>query len=388
MNTLSKAKNIKVKVLGIGGAGNNMINSIIQNNEFNTENIEFWALNTDLQHLNKDDNFCNNKLLLINSHNNGGGAGGNPLIGKECALNTKDEILKILQDTELLVLAAGLGGGTGTGATPVIAEWAKKLGIITIAILTTPFEFEGSGKFNIALDGLGEIKKQTNSFSIVQNQSMLDNYPDLPYDDALKLANNKLKHLIYSISKILYSSWSINIDFNDLINTIKNGSNLFVAHSRYSGTNRVKNAINNIIKDNPFKITPNNTYKSVLIFFELDSRGSLKEVNDAISMLRNYFGENVYIKFGIINNCWNHKNDDFFAISVIAGQDSFIDESQITLQNINNSLKNTIKNDDSQTYETNSDHQEIGLEMINDKSHKNKESSDEDYSDNIPSFFS
>lgn len=320
MNDSTVFPSLKVKVFGIGGAGNNAINNIIADDEFDSSTIEFWAINTDSQHLQDNRNKCQNKLLLANPIYNGCGAGGDLKVGKECALNSIDQIKEILADTNVLILAAGLGGGTGTGATPVIADIAKKMGILTIAVLTTPFDMEGEIKKSIALSGISEIKNYANSYSLVSNQQILETYKDFPLNMAMRMADKKLKNLIKNVIDILNLSWFINVDFHDLKNVLENGQNTFIGYAKTSGTDKVKKAVEEVISDNISEIKSNNSYKNLLVSFHIDSKGTLTEINEAIELLKEHFGADTHIKFGIINDDWTDEREDFFTIGIIAGQ--------------------------------------------------------------------
>ncbi|ADR25009.1 cell division protein FtsZ [Mycoplasmopsis bovis] len=320
MNDSTVFPNLKVKVFGIGGAGNNAINNIIADDQFDSSAIEFWAINTDSQHLQDNRNKCENKLLLANPIYSGCGAGGDPKVGKECALNSIDQIKEILADTNVLILAAGLGGGTGTGATPVIADVAKKMGILTIAILTTPFDMEGEIKKSIALAGINEIKNHSNSYSLVSNQQILETYKDFPLNMAMQMADKKLKNLIKNVIDIINLSWFINIDFHDLKNVLENGQNTFIGYAKTSGSDKVKKAVDEVVSDNISEIKSNNNYKNLLVSFHIDSKGTLTEINEAIELLKEHFGTDTHIKFGIINDAWTDEREDFFTIGIIAGQ--------------------------------------------------------------------
>ncbi|MBZ4195637.1 cell division protein FtsZ [Mycoplasma tauri] len=343
MDLKSENKNIKVKVFGIGGAGTNAVNYLIDNNSVENTDIDLWVINTDIQDLESSKNKCKNKILLTSEQSRGYGSGSDPRIGKECAFNSQKEIKEALEGTDVLVITAGLGGGTGTGATSAIAQIARDMNILTIAVLFTPFSFEGKLKLNIANKGLEEIKEVANSYIVISNQEIFNSYSQLPIDAAFKMANKQLINLIRTIDEILNKEWDINVDFNDFKNLISNGKNTVATHVQTSGNERVKQAVLQIIKENNLdKLNPQ--FKNVIVSFKLDSKGTLGEVSQAIDMLQEYLNDDVFIKTGMIKSVKNDTRESFFIMNFLAGQGEF--SAYDLLNNNSNNIEKSMNEKD------------------------------------------
>lgn len=214
--------NIKIKVLGVGGGGCNAINRMI---EYGLKNIEFWAFNTDVQIL--ELNQAPNKLQIGKSLTGGRGAGGIIEVGEKAAIEMQTEIIKTIQGADLLFLTAGLGGGTGTSAIPIIADCAKSLGILTVAVVTESFDFEGNRCQAEALKGLAKFESVVDSIIVVPNYELLNiTTKNTTIKNASTLAEEILLKSVQGISDILTPPGVINIDFADLKNIIRNAVNL------------------------------------------------------------------------------------------------------------------------------------------------------------------
>ena len=238
----------KIKVIGVGGGGNNAVNRMI---ESGVKGVEFIVANTDLQVLNASK--ASNKLQIGKTITNGLGAGANPEVGRSEAQNTQEDIQRLLNDgTKMAFVTAGMGGGTGTGAAPVIAGIAKSMGILTVGIITIPFYFEKRKKIVKALQGVEEMRKNVDALLIVNNERLCDVYADseITVKDAFKLADKVLSDATKSISELITVEGTINLDFRDIETTIKSGGGAIMAMGRASGEGRVQNAILNAL-DSP-----------------------------------------------------------------------------------------------------------------------------------------
>lgn len=203
---------IKIKVIGVGGAGGNAINSMI---ESGVNGVEYIAANTDAQDL--DRSLADVRLHLGGELTQGLGAGADPEIGRKAAEESKEDIKKLLDGTKLLFITAGMGGGTGTGATPVIASIAKELGILTVAVVTKPFKYEGKKRSKNAELGITELKKFVDSYIVVPNEKLKE-LPDkkITLLNAFEESNNILKIGIKGIADLMLTSGLINLDFADI----------------------------------------------------------------------------------------------------------------------------------------------------------------------------
>ena len=242
--TEDTTKNI-IKVIGVGGGGCNAVKNMYAEG---IVNVSFAVCNTDSQSLSKSP--VPVKIMLGKS---GLGAGANPEVGRSEAQNTQEDIKKLLDDgTKMVFVTAGMGGGTGTGAAPVIAGIAKGMGILTVGIITIPFYFEKRKKIVKALQGVEEMRKNVDALLIVNNERLCDVYADseITVKDAFKLADKVLSDATKSISELITVEGTINLDFRDIGTTIKSGGGAIMAMGRASGEGRVQSAIKNAL-DSP-----------------------------------------------------------------------------------------------------------------------------------------
>ncbi len=242
--TEDTTKNI-IKVIGVGGGGCNAVKNMYSEG---IVNVSFAVCNTDSQSLSKSP--VPVKIMLGKS---GLGAGANPEVGRSEAQNTQEDIKRLLDDgTKMAFVTAGMGGGTGTGAAPVIAGIAKSMGILTVGIITIPFYFEKRKKIVKALQGVEEMRKNVDALLIVNNERLCDVYADseITVKDAFKLADKVLSDATKSISELITVEGTINLDFRDIETTIKSGGGAIMAIGRASGEGRVQNAILNAL-DSP-----------------------------------------------------------------------------------------------------------------------------------------
>lgn len=242
--TEDTTKNI-IKVIGVGGGGCNAVKNMYSEG---IVNVSFAVCNTDSQSLSKSP--VPVKIMLGKS---GLGAGANPEVGRSEAQNTQEDIQRLLNDgTKMAFVTAGMGGGTGTGAAPVIAGIAKSMGILTVGIITIPFYFEKRKKIVKALQGVEEMRKNVDALLIVNNERLCDVYADseITVKDAFKLADKVLSDATRSISELITVEGTINLDFRDIETTIKSGGGAIMAMGRASGEGRVQNAILNAL-DSP-----------------------------------------------------------------------------------------------------------------------------------------
>lgn len=242
--TEDTTKNI-IKVIGVGGGGCNAVKNMYSEG---IVNVSFAVCNTDSQSLSKSP--VPVKIMLGKS---GLGAGANPEVGRSEAQNTQEDIKRLLDDgTKMAFVTAGMGGGTGTGAAPVIAGIAKSMGILTVGIITIPFYFEKRKKIVKALQGVEEMRKNVDALLIVNNERLCDVYADseITVKNAFKLADKVLSDATKSISELITVEGTINLDFRDIETTIKSGGGAIMAMGRASGEGRVQNAIKNAL-DSP-----------------------------------------------------------------------------------------------------------------------------------------
>ncbi|HNX38115.1 MAG TPA: cell division protein FtsZ [Candidatus Cloacimonadota bacterium] len=233
-----------IKIVGIGGAGGNAINTMINNNLFG---VEFIAANTDSSDIQKSQ--AKMTLQLGKKITRGLGTGANPEMGSRAAEESKDEIKSNLQDADMVFIAAGMGGGTGTGGAPVLAKIAREMGILTLGIVTTPFSFEGQKRQDNAAEGIRNLKEYVDTLIVIPNEKLNDIYPDLSLIEAFQHADNILFEAAKAVSDIINLTGYINVDFADVKAITQNmGYALMgtgIAEGENKAVNAAKAAINN-----------------------------------------------------------------------------------------------------------------------------------------------
>jgi len=234
---------VRLKLIGVGGAGCNTVNRLVTGGLYGAVTI---AANTDKQHL--DTIRAHQKILLGPSVTKFHGAGGNPEIGRVAAEESIEEISGALQDSDLVFIAAGLGGGTGTGAAPLVAKVAKELGAIVVGVVTMPFRFEGNVRRRIAIKGLEELQKYTNTVVVIDNNRLLELYPQYNLKTAFSLADEVINNMILSITESIVKPSLINIDFEDFKAVVSQGKLASLGIGRSSSPNRAEEATFNALQ--------------------------------------------------------------------------------------------------------------------------------------------
>ncbi|MDD4120057.1 MAG: cell division protein FtsZ [Clostridia bacterium] len=293
MTTASGIANIKV--IGVGGGGNNAINRMIFSG---VTSATFIAANTDMQALNMS--HAQIKLQLGSTLTKGLGAGSDPEIGKRAAEESKEEIKAILQETDLLFITAGMGGGTGTGAAPVIAEMAKEMGILTVAVVTKPFErFEGRVRMDNAEKGISELKKYVDTLLVIPNEKLQQFMPKgTPFIKAFQAADDVLRQGIQGISEIIMTPSLINLDFNDIKTIIKAQGNAHIGIGRGKGERRTFDAVKQAVQSTLLETNIGGA-TGILIYVAGDQGLTMDEVYDSVGLIREVVSQEAKIIFGM-----------------------------------------------------------------------------------------
>ncbi len=289
-------KNLKpsLTVMGIGGAGNNAVNNMIQSN---LNNVDFIVANTDAQAL--ENSLCYNRIQLGLEKTKGLGAGADPVIGKDAAEESIDLISEELRNTNMLFLTAGLGGGTGTGALPVIASIAKKLGIVTVAIVSTPFNFEGTKRMNLALQGLEEVKDNVDTLLIIPNQNLFKvSNEQTSFAEAFKKADNVLFDGVKGLTDLITQPGLINLDFADVRTVIKEMGFAMMGTAVAEGDNKAVEASNLALTNPLIENIDMNTAKGVIVNISGGNDMTLLEVDHAANIIRQSVNQEANIIFG------------------------------------------------------------------------------------------
>jgi len=265
-----------IKVVGCGGGGGNAVNRMI---EAQIKNVEFIAINTDLQALHGSK--TNERLAIGQKVTRGLGSGGRPEIGEQAAEEDKELITNALRGADMVFVTAGMGGGTGTGSAPVVAKIARELGALTVAVVTTPFDFEGPVRMRQAKSGLEKLKDQVDSLIVIPNQQILkvvDKNTSVP--DAFRFADDVLRQGVEGISNIITNAGSVNTDFADVKNTMQGQGNAIFGIGVGEGENRAVDAATKAISNPMLEDSHIDGAKNLLINICASEKASMAEVND------------------------------------------------------------------------------------------------------------
>ena len=322
----SKLGAAKITVIGAGGGGNNAVDRMVEDG---VEAIEFVCANTDHQALERS--IAPTRIQLGDKLTKGLGAGGDPEVGRRAAEESKDEIKQLLTDTDMLFVTAGMGGGTGTGSAPVIASIAREMGILTVAVVTKPFRFEGTHRMKNALSGIAELKKYVDTLVVIPNQRLLEIIDrNTSMLQAFKKADETLRQGVQGIADLISKPGQINLDFADVY-TVMSGKGLAhmgVGHA--TGKDKAEVAAEMAIKS-PLLETSIKGAKSVLISIAGDPNFSLMETDTAITYITETIDPNAEIIYG---TTINDDLDDEVVITVIAtGLDDESVHSNPSIQN-------------------------------------------------------
>lgn len=303
-------KIVNLKVVGVGGAGNNAINRMVEDK---VKNVEFVAINTESKvlRLSKAD-----KIVQIGKETTRGlSTGGIVEIGEMAARENIEDIEKALYDTDMLFITAGMGGGTGTGAAPVVAEVAKKLGILTVGIVTKPFIFEGIRKMNQAKRGIEELRKYVDALIVISNDKLLKTIEkNSTIIEAFKLADGTLKQGVVGITTLLSTAGLVNVDFNDVRSVMQNTGMAHLGMCEKTGEEAIKEAAKGAAQ-NALSETKINGAKGVIINISGSKELSLAEINSALTEITDDIDENATIIFGTIID---EKLKDKIVVTIIA----------------------------------------------------------------------
>ena len=274
--------NASIKVVGVGGGGGNAVQHMV---DVGIEGANFISVNTDKQALDK--NGAGTKLVLGMEITNGLGAGANPQVGREAALEDRDKLREMLKGTDMVFVTAGMGGGTGTGAAPIVAQVAKELGILTVAVVTKPFELEGSKRMKIAQEGIKELIEEVDSLITIPNQKLLEVLgEDCSMLEAFKQANDVLAGAVRGISDIIIKPGLINVDFADVKTVMSEKGTAMMGTGTASGPDRARIAAEHAVASKLLEDISLQDAKGVLVNITAGpelSLGEIKAVGDCIS---------------------------------------------------------------------------------------------------------
>src|SRR5947208_1409265 len=287
--------NARIKVVGIGGGGSNAVNRMIRSK---LRGVEFIAINTDLQALAHSE--AQTKMNIGKKLTRGLGAGGNPTIGREAAEESQQELSELLSGADMVFLTAGMGGGTGSGAAPVVAEIARNNGALTIGVVTKPFTFEGTRRRAIAEEAATTLKEKVDTLIIIPNQRLLDvTDKKVPFTEALKIADDVLRQGVQGISDLIVQPGLINLDFADVKAVMSGQGAALMGIGFGSGDQRAADAARDAVAS-PLLETSIDGARGILFNITGGTDLTLHEVNEAAEIVRAAADKDANIIFGTV----------------------------------------------------------------------------------------
>ena len=303
-------KVVKIKVIGVGGAGNNVINRMIASG---VSGVEFVAINTDKQDLNKST--CKNKIQIGEKLTGGMGAGSKPEIGQKSAEESKNAIAQVLEDTDMVFITAGMGGGTGTGAAPTIADIAREAGILTVGVVTKPFKFEGKRRMDQAMVGINELLGKVDSLLIIPNDRLkYATDQKVTLANAFEIADDVLRQAVTSISDLIKNTGFINLDFADVTCIMKDAGFAHMGVGHAAGKGKAEDAARMAVAS-PLMETSINGARGVLINITGSEDMGLEDVETAANLVQEAAHPDANIIFGA---SFDPSLDDEIRVTVIA----------------------------------------------------------------------
>ena len=286
----------KIKVFGVGGGGCNAVNRMINDG---VQGVEFYICNTDLQCLNQSK--CQNKIVLGKNTTKGLGAGANPDVGAKAANESEEEIRKAVSGADMVFIACGEGGGTGTGGAPVIAKCAKEAGALTVGVVTTPFKFEGRKRNEHAKEGLDQLRKYIDSLIIVSNDKLLSVIGKIPMAEAFREADNVLRQGVQTITDLIAVPAFINLDFADVRSVMQNRGTALIGIGMANGENKAKDATMRALKS-PLLEAQIRGAKAAIVNITGGPNISIYDSSLAVEQIKEAAGDDIDIIYGVAIN--------------------------------------------------------------------------------------
>ena len=338
ITTNEQDQNAKIIVIGVGGAGNNAVNRMIDEQ---ITGVEFIGINSDKQAL----QLCKapNTIQIGEKLTKGLGAGAQPEVGEKAAEENVEELRQAIQGADMVFVTCGMGGGTGTGATPVVAKISKELGILTVGVVTKPFKFEGKARMNNAMSGIDKLKANVDTLIVIPNDKLLqivDKKTTIP--DALKKADEVLQQAVQGITDLITVPGLINLDFADIKTVMENKGVAHIGIGTATGDDKAIEAVQQAVTS-PLLETTIEGASHVIINISGDI--SLIEANEAAEYVQNLTGESANIIFGAM---FDDSEEDTCSITVIAT--GIEEKSGVDVNNVMANLKSSVKKPAATTY--------------------------------------
>lgn len=301
---------VEIKVIGVGGAGNNVVNRMVK---AGTQGVQFIAVNTDKPALSIS--AADEKIQIGEKLTHGQGAGADPEIGRKAAEESRNNIAKALENTDMVFLAAGMGGGTGTGASPIIADIAKELGVLTVGVVTKPFSFEGKRRMMQAEEGINNLLGKVDSLLIIPNDRIkMATDQKLTFANAFEIADDVLLQAVTSISDLVKNTGFINLDFADITSIMKDAGYAHMGVGHAAGKNKADDAARAAVSS-PLMETSINGARGVLVNITGSIDIDLDDIETAASLVHEAAHPDANIIFGA---SFDENMDDEIRVTVIA----------------------------------------------------------------------
>ena len=301
---------VRIKVIGVGGGGNNVVNRMVRSG---TRGVDFVAVNTDKQALNVSS--ATYKIQIGEKLTHGQGAGSDPEVGRKSAEESRAQISKALEDTDMVFITAGMGGGTGTGGAPIVAEIAREQGILTVGVVTKPFGFEGRRRMQQAEKGIEELQGKVDSLVIIPNERLKHATDQkITFANAFEIADDVLRQAVQSISDLIRDTGFINLDFADVTAIMKNAGMAHMGVGRAAGKGKAEEAARMAISS-PLLETSIHGARGVLINVTGSMDIGLEEVEQAASLVQDTVHPDALTIFGAT---FDESMDDEIRVTVIA----------------------------------------------------------------------
>ncbi|MGX5174682.1 cell division protein FtsZ [Aliikangiella sp. IMCC44653] len=332
-------ENAVIKVVGVGGGGGNAVEHMLK---ANVDGVEFICANTDAQALNRS--LARTTIQLGSSITKGLGAGANPEVGREAAIEDRERIAEILRDTDMVFITAGMGGGTGTGAAPVIAEIAKEMGVLTVAVVTKPFFFEMKKRMQVAEAGIEELRQHVDSLIIVPNDKVLNVMKGKKLTEAFKAANDVLHGAVQGIAELMTCPGLINVDFADVRTVMSEKGTSMMGNGIGSGEDRAKRAAELAVSSPLLEDVDLAGAKGILVNITSGEDMSIDEFSDVGSVIQEFAADDATV---VIGTAIDPELTDEIRVTVVA---TGIGQQAAAVQAPTMKIDNTKKSDGSNNY--------------------------------------
>ena len=315
---------VNIKVIGVGGGGGNAVNRMVENG---VQGVEFVSINTDMQALNYSQ--ASTKIQIGEKLTKGQGAGANPEIGRKAAEESKDQIAAALANTNMVFITAGMGGGTGTGEAPVVAQIARELGILTVGVVTRPFAFEGKKRLEQALSGIEELNKNVDSLVIIPNERLkYVSEQKITFKNAFEIADGVLRQAVKNISELITVPGFINLDFADVTSVMKDAGFAHIGTGSAAGKDKAAEAAREAISSPLLETSIDMAHGVIVSVIGSDDIG-LDEVETAATMVQQAAHPDAHIIFGAFID--ENMDDEIRVVVIATGFDNVPNSAKMSM---------------------------------------------------------